>query len=186
MDLSLYTEVSPYFALLKGKDEQQEGRVLERVVALPEETRGLLADETTAQRVVDITRQAGIDMKFGVAIAKLIGLRVLGDVQASTIGTLLERVGISKVNAQSIAASIEALIAGIPQQAPPEAPVPSAQPAPASRPTIDARPPSAYKPLDMALRQLPPLTQQIPEADSAPVPQRNIIDLRTKPPEPTA
>ena len=177
MDLSLYTEISPYFALVKGKDEQQEVQVLERVTSLPEPTRGFLADETTAQRVIDITKQVGIDSKFGVAIAKLIGLRVLGDVEASAVGTLLERVGIEKANAQSICASIETLIASIPKPS-----VEDTSQAPAPVATDSARPPATYKPLDMASRQLPPLTQQIPEADSAPVPQRNIIDLRPKPP----
>lgn len=177
MNLDQYTEYSPCFALMRNKDGNTKDLMASRFVALPEQTRLFLADESTAQRVIDITKQVGIDSKFGVAIAKLIGLRVLGDVEAPTVSTLLERVGVEKANSQSISASIETLIASIPK---PSAEDASQAPAPVA--TDSARPPTPYKPLDMASRQLPPLTQQIPEADSAPVPQRNIIDLRHKPP----
>jgi hypothetical protein len=173
MDLSLYTEVSPYFALVNGKDEQQEEAILGRIAMLSELKRGLLADESTAQRVVDMAQQAGIDAKFGVAIAKLIGLRVLGDVASSAVPTLLERVGVENVKAQSVATQIETLITSIPNEPKEEATLQPQVAMDSARPLV---------PLDMASRRIPPLTQQIPEAGSGPVPQRNIIDLR-KPPE---
>lgn len=150
---------SPYVAALRGLDEDEQYLMAFTFAALSPELRVILTGPSTLELLDHWVAEGLIPESHLEAVAKLIGLAALdSDVAPSSIGEILERIGITSEKAQMLAKNISELL----------------QPIWLDRAASDLP--------NITETELPPLTQRIPEKPSAGPrnASRNIIDLRNQ------
>ena len=150
--IALYT---PYLAAIEGRDAASQQKFFERFAQQPREIRLFIASEETANEISRLVISGVIPAQFAVAVAKLIALLAVEEIQSAQIGMLLEKLGLQREQASTIDRAISVLM----------------------KPVVEARAKGA---LPTQLPELPPLTTAIPPAPAASTQPaaRNIIDLR--------
>jgi hypothetical protein len=158
MDLQDYTNYSPHFALIQGKDEMSTTTIFGRIAQLSEESRTVLSSESTAESLQKLVTSGTVPANYGTALAKIVGLCILGDVAVAHIEQLLLKLNLTPEQAGVVNAVLTDILSST---------------APAKN--IPAIPP-------VPLPELPPMsrpTENGPRVVAGPkVPARNIIDLR--------
>lgn len=157
MELPDYIHYSPSFALTAGKSPQETRDILERFTRLPDRERLFLAATNTAEQLSKLQKNNVIPLGYEVALGKIIGHIVLGDVQLAQITELLEKIGVPLENRKPLQQAVEQLLSSL----------------------LAAR---ALEESKRAFQPIPPLTQKISDTEPVmprtSVPGRNIIDLR--------
>jgi hypothetical protein len=103
-------DFSPYFAGLESKTDEEATALEDRIEALPEPVKDFLFADATDDALRRIVEQAGLELRYGPAIAKVVLFTLLGDIPTTSIGTLLERLDIPTDRAQNVARSVVQLM----------------------------------------------------------------------------
>ncbi len=106
-------DFSPYFAGLEGKPDEEAAALESRIETLPEPVKDFLFADATDDALARIVQQAGLEPRYGPALAKIVFFVLLGDVPVASTSTLLERLDIPADRAQGIARSVGQLVAPV-------------------------------------------------------------------------
>ncbi|HUO75895.1 MAG TPA: hypothetical protein VMU12_03210 [Candidatus Paceibacterota bacterium] len=107
---------SPYIALTQGKNPEELSPFFEQFVALPLNKREIITSPDVARRILTLLSTFSVGEEYAVAIAKLVGFLVLGDVAADQVPGLLTKLGIA--NSEQLSASIVQIATPKPMEEP--------------------------------------------------------------------
>lgn len=110
METTPITLLTPFAAAIHGKDADGQGRFWQRLGKQPLPVREFVTSPETAKALDKLVKQGIIPESHGIAVARLIALIALNEVDASQSAQLLERIGIPDSSAAAEALRKEVLV----------------------------------------------------------------------------